>query len=213
MPSAVVFGPNHPATSRPMPNWPVNARPPSAGQLPGNHRDSASFTLNLSMAGRAGVTWKTHAPWDPASSRLISRRNVWIVGRYTHAGAGTIRFGLHDTGAQHRTKVVWARVHSPDAGARIAELTRVPNPSPTVPPTWVDQGNTPQSANGFFAIAPSRPQIAVGGWLDFDHLYELVFSAPWCELEVFYDQYPVGTITAQLNDGGPPPIPPVMMEN
>lgn len=172
------------------------------------------MSIQLTMGGRAEIVWKCYAPWDPASGRFISRRSVWLVGRYANTGGGrTVRYGLHDSGAQHRTKLVWARVHSPDANARLIELTRVAGAAPTMPPSWVDQGRTPQSTNGFSAIEPSNPHMSAGGWLEFDHLYELEFSAPWCDLEVFYDQYPVGTIAAQLDDGGPPPIPPVSMES
>lgn len=192
--------------------WPTPAQPPGRGQPPGNHRECASLSLRLTMGGRAGVTWNCHAPWDPATGRFISRRSVWLTGRYTTGGQPG-RFGLHDTGAQHRTKLLWARLNSPDANAKLVELTRVPGASPAQPPSWVDQGRAPQTANGFFAIEPSNPRIAGGGWLEFDHLYELDFNAPWCELEIFYDQYPVGTVAAQLDDGSPPPIPPCAMES
>lgn len=193
--------------------WPVAARTPARGQPPVDHRECASLTLRLTMGGRNDITWACHAPWDAATGRFISRRTVWLTGRYPGLGTQTVRFCLHDSGAQHRTKLVWARPHSPDANAKIVELTRVPGPSPTVPPTWQNQGNAPQSAHGFFALEPSNPHVASGGWIDFDHRYELEFAAPWCELEVFYDQYPVGTIAAQMDDNGPPPIPPVSMEN
>lgn len=193
--------------------WPTPARAPAPGQPPVQHRECSNLTLQLTMGGRAEIIWRCHAPWDPVTNRFISRRNVWLTGRYLSHGARTVRYGLHDSGTQHRTKLVWVRPHSPDASARLIELTRVPGSSPTVPPTWVDQGRTPHSANGFFAIEPSHARMSAGGWIDFDHLYELEFSAPWCELEVFYDMYPVGTIAAQLDDGSPPPIPPVSMES
>jgi hypothetical protein len=165
------------------------------------------------MGGRADVTWTCHAPWDDASGRFVSRRNVWHVGRYVSPGGRTARFGLHDSGAQHRSKLVWVRLHSPDANAKLVALTRVAGASPALPPSWIDEGLAPHLVNGFFAIEPSNPRIAAGGWLDFDHLYELEFTGPSCELEVFYDQYPVGVVSAQIDDGGPPPIPPVSMEN
>lgn len=193
--------------------WPTATRAPSPGQPPSNHRECASLSLRLTMGGRSDIAWTCHAPWDPATGSFISRRNVWLVGRCASPGGGAARFGLHDIGAQHRTKLLWVRLQCPDADAKLIELTRVAGATPTLPPSWIDQGRAPQSVNGFFAIEPSHPRIAAGGWLDFDHLYELAFTAPWCDLEVFYDQYPVGTIAAQLNDGGPPPIPPISMEN
>ncbi len=194
--------------------WPTPARAPSRGQPPGQHRECSTLSIQLTMGGRAEIVWKCYAPWDPATNRFISRRSVWLVGRYVNtSGNRTVRYGLHDSGAQHRTKLVWARPSSPDANARIVELTRVPGSSPTVPPTWENQGRVPQSVNGFFAIEPSNPRMSAGGWIEFDHLYEIEFSAPWCELEVFYDQYPVGTIAAQAEDGGIQPIPPSAMEN
>lgn len=165
------------------------------------------------MGGRTDITWTCHAPWDGATGRFISRRSVWLTGRFAGAGGKTTRFCLHDTGAQHRTKLVWARPHSPDANARLVELTRIAGASPNLPARWENQGRLPQSANGFFAIEPSNPHLAAGGWIDFDHRYELEFTAPWCELEVFFHQYPVGTIAAQLEDGGGMPIPPGAMEN
>lgn len=185
-----------PAAAAPLadPEFPNEAQYQECGKPPLGYNRCSTHTLHVTMAGRENIVWECYTPEQ--NRRPVSRRHVWQVG--TIPGAG--KYDLHDVGAQHRVKFLWLRVCCDDANARVLELTAAGSV-------------VPKQANGFYLIRPSNPhKNPKTGLIEFDHLYQLEFAAAECRLEVFYDLYPPG-LKAQLEDGGPPPNPPVGMEN
>jgi hypothetical protein len=59
----------------------------------------------------------------------------------------------------------------------------------------------------FYEIRPAGVTKA-SGVASFDKRYRLTSDASSCVVEVFYDKHQPGSIVLQIEDGGPPAIPP-----
>lgn len=174
-----------------------------------NYRLFSTLTMNGTMDQKDSVTWECWVQYDPKTGLPAFRRTAWLVGDFRDpAGAGNWPANpvdLHDMGAQHRDSIVYLRVVSADANAKVMKVED--NYGAVQPPVEADKIQAGRFKD-FYVILPSHP-LKRGAGVRFDSRYLLQSNDRDTRLEVCYEAHPPGEVTAQVEDGGPPCIPPI----
>lgn len=181
---------------------------PSPGQPPAGYVEFSTCTMNSLIEGSGSVTWTC---WvresDDQGRKRRARTTAWLVAQ-VGSGGGALDVDLHAIGAQHRSHTVLVRTIPADATTQLfkTEENRVPIPPP-------NQKAMKAGPTGFYQIDPSDPQLsAKEAKVTFLNRYSLRSTGSKATIEVFFDKHPPGTFVRQLEDGGPPPIPPIGFE-
>lgn len=192
-------------------------RIPQPGTIDPDFELVARLDLCFTHLGvRNAIEWECYAFFDRAGQTPRKRTSPWLVGHLRNPSAGYVLWDLHDIGAQNRRHVAYVRpvVH----GASIFKIVQTHENHDEIP-NWKECSSVGQSAPqdplaSFYEIQPSEPDLKKKDILK--RRYKILSNDRCLRLEVVIkDHLPNGRLieTAQLEDGGPPPVPPSAMEN
>jgi hypothetical protein len=156
------------------------------------------------------------------------RTTAWLVGGFglKPNGKGSYEskawpegaaVDLHEIGAQHRSAEVLVRVVTKKGNTANVRLYLVEKDGTAVDPKDPDYEQKVLDENsiygplakGFFLIRKSAPQRLGAQQHRYDNRYVLISDDKETTLEVYFPMHPPGSESAQTEDGGPPPVPPV----
>lgn len=195
------------------PSWP-NGRPNPVGiQTPGtpptNYSSNRSSHITSSMDSKASARWTTFIQHQ--TGLPLRRTTAWLSGVINSLSGNFNRLKLLAVGAQHRAENLYTRVVNPPAGFKLEEVKN----------EWdLATGQKNQQVITVLAPLASGPyagffEIKPGGSYDnmrYDYEYWLTAAATQVTLEACYENYPIGSNPAQVEDGGPPPGDPSDLE-
>lgn len=168
----------------------------SAGSRPSTYQKVSAMQVYDTMKGRKRIIdWTCYADYGTGNTPA-TRLTLWLEGDFKSKADGV---DLWDIGAQHRTHQLLVRlVPSGHHTATLTQVTDSLGQAVTVTPA--------QDANGFYLIEGSLPN---GGTSPVNS-YVITTDDPTLHLDVqFVGHTPGSAGTKQIEDGGPPSIPPV----
>lgn len=185
---------------------------PDSGKTPPGYVEFSTYKLERLIEGDALVTWHcwVHEVEHQGQKRK-SRATPWLIAHIETRDGSPLDVDLHTIGAQHRSHVVLVRIVSGDPTAKIyrTEKGRVP-----VDRSAQVEATVSTSFGGkFYEIDYSDPLLGPDPEKPtFLNRYSLRSRHSKATIEVFFEKHPPGTFVRQIEDGGPPPIPPIGLE-
>lgn len=168
----------------------------SVGSRPSSYQKVSAMQVYDTMKGRKRIIdWTCYVDFGGGNTPA-SRTSGWLEGDFKSKADGV---DLWDIGAQHRTHQLLVRLVP--SGSHKAALTQVTDALGQP----VNQAPL-QDANGFYLVEGSLPN----GGTNLVNSYVISTDDPNLHLDVVYvGHIPGGVVTRQIEDGGPPSIPPV----
>jgi len=170
------------------------------------YREVSTLELKDTMKGRKNlIVWTCWAENDAAANKPASRITAWNEGVLKAAPGTSPGLNLFDIGAQHREARIKLRINSRSGNVTLTQVTDASgNPTATAPT---------KDVNGFYTIEPARP----GGSNVVVNQYEIRSTEKNIVIEAYFAAHPpAGPFLAihpvnffQIEDGGPPAVPPV----
>jgi hypothetical protein len=179
--------------------------PPKEGDRPADYALVARLQMFDTMEGKKNIIeWDCYAYYDINTNedKPANRRATWQVATFKRAPGLKRGLNLFDIGAQHRTAEVYLRPVKKDPKARVS-LVKVWDDGKETELPEIDQPK-PDPVTGFYLIKEALP--TTNGELT--HKYLLRSNDPELRLEAYYAKHPP-TKSRQIEDGGPPCVPPV----
>lgn len=167
----------------------------TASAKPGTYQRVSALQVFDTMKGNKRVIdWTCYV--DFSGGKPASRTTAWLEADFQVSANG---IDLWDVGAQHRTHQLWVRLVT--NGGHTASLTQVTDsrgqPVNITPP---------MDANGFYLVEGALPSSGKSPV----NSYVITTDDPKLHLDVQYVGHEAGTpTTKQIEDGGPPSVPPV----
>ena len=208
LPLLAAFALAAPALAQPAPGPTI----PDANQTPPHYVKFGTYTMEQLIESDASVTWTCWVhELDAAGKKRRLRTTAWLVGEIENRSGAPLDVDLHVIGAQHRSHVVLVRVVSDDPHAKIYQT--VMGRAPTDRALQKEAAISSSFPGKFYQIEISNPQPgAKPDEVTFLNRYSLRSTHSKARIEVFFAQHPPGTLKRQLEDGAPPPIPPIGLE-